>query len=194
MEAAMDHLMAKVQTEFEYTDYQIKLIRYALTSILYDVSKALIFLVYFAWTGRLFEYLCALVPMILLRTKTGGLHMRTYWSCFFFSFLYLETAITILPALIPIHELLVYPILITCAIITYKIGPVTLQKKPMPDEILTKKLKIQSFQVVGLVGIMYFLFRGHSYLEASFWVVVLHTIQLTITKLIKEVKTYEKLA
>lgn len=190
----MNYLMAKVQTEFDYTDYQMKLIRYALTSILYDVSKTLIFLAYFIWTGRLLEFFCALVPMILLRNKTGGLHMRTYWSCFFFSFLYLEAAITILPALIPIHELLVYPILIVCAIITYKIGPITLKKKPMPDEILTKKLKIQSFQVVGLVGIMYFVFQGSPVFIVSFWVVVLHTIQLAITKIIKEVKTHEKVA
>lgn len=190
----MNYLMAKVQNEFEYTDYQMKLIRYALTSILYDLSKTLIYLVFFIWTGRLLEFFCALVPMVLLRTRTGGLHMRTYWSCFFVSFLYFEAAITILPALIPIHELLVYPILIACAIITYKIGPITLKKKPMPDEVLIKKFKMQSFQVVGLVGIMYFLFQGHSCLQASFWVVVLHTIQLTITKLIKEVKTHEKLA
>lgn len=194
MEAAIDHLMAKIQTEFEYTDYQIRLIRYTLTAILCDLSKTLIFLVYFIWTGRVLEFFCALVPMVLLRTKTGGLHMRTYWSCFFFSFLYLEAAITVLPALIPMHELLVYPILIACAIITYKIGPITLKKKPMPDEVLIKKFKIQSFQVVGLVGIIYFLSRGHSYLQASFWVVVLHTIQLAITKLIKEVKIHEKLA
>lgn len=190
----MNYLMAKVQSEFEYTDYQMKLIRYALTSILYDLSKTLIYLVYFIWTERLLEYFCALVPMILLRTKTGGLHMRTYWSCFFFTFVYLEATITVLPALIPMHELLVYPILIACAIITYNIGPITLKKKPMPGESLSKKLKIQSFQVVGLVGVVYFIFQGSPVLIVSFWVVVLHTIQLTITKLIKEVKTHEKVA
>ena len=190
----MDYLMTKVQNEFEYTDYQMKLIRYALTSILYDVSKALIFLVYFAWTGRVLEYFCALVPMVLLRNKTGGLHMRTYWSCFFFTFVYLEAAITLLPALITIHELLVYPILAICAVINYKIGNITLKRKPMPGEELAKKLKVQSFQVVGLVGVIYFIFQGASVLNVSFWVVVLHTIQLTITKIIKEVKTHEELA
>lgn len=190
----MNRLMAKVQAEFEYTDYQMKLIRYALTSVLYDLSKTLIFLAYFIWTGRLLEYFCALVPMILLRTKTGGLHMRTYWSCFLFTFVYLEASITILPTLIPMHELLVYPILAVCAVINYKIGNITLKRKPMPGEELAKKLKIQSFQVIGLVGIIYFIFRGAPVLIVSFWVVALHTIQLAITKLIKEVKPHEKVA
>lgn len=190
----MEYLLTKAQAEFGYTDYQVKLIRYTLTSIMYDVSKTLIFLVYFIWRGKLLEFCFALIPMILLRKKTGGLHMRTYWSCFFFSFLYLEAAITILPALIPMHELLVYPILIICAVINYKIGVITLKKKPMPNEERTKKLKIQSFQVICLVGVLFFIFQGQHYVIASFWVVVLHTIQLAITKLIKEVKTHEKFA
>ena len=190
----MNYLMGKIQAEFGYTDYQIKLIRYTLISIFYDVSKTLIFLVYFAWTGRLLEFCFALIPMILLRQRTGGLHMRTYWACFIFSFLYLEASITILPALIPVHELLVYPILIICAVINYKIGMISLKRKPMPDEAHAKKLKIQSFQVICLVGVLYFIFQGQYYVNASFWVVILHTIQLTITKLIKEVKTHEKLA
>lgn len=189
----MEHLMAKVQDEFGYTDYQIKLIRYTLTSIFYDVSKALIFLVYFIWTGRLPEYCFALVPLILLRRRTGGLHMPTYWSCFFGSLLYLEAAITILPALITPHELAVYPALILCALINYKIGPISLNRRPMPDEMLSRKFKIQSFQVVCLVGVLYFILPDKHYVDVSFWVVIIHTIQLTITKLIKEVKTHEKL-
>lgn len=188
----MDYLMGKIQAEFGYTDYQTKLIRYTLISIFYDLTKTLIFLVYYAWTGRLLEFFFALIPMVLLRQKTGGLHMRTYWGCFFFSFLYLEASTTILPALIPLHELAVYPILIICAVITYKIGIVSLKKKPMPNEAHAKKLKIQSFQVICLVGVLYFIFQGLDYVNASFWVVILHTIQLTITKIIKEVKTHEE--
>ena len=119
--------------------------------------------------------------------------MRTYWSCFFGSLLYLEAAITILPALITPHELVVYPVLILCALINYKIGPITLNRRLMPDEIQSRKLKIQSFQVVFLVGVLYFILPDKHYADVSFWVVILHTIQLTITKIIKEVKTHEKL-
>ena len=190
----MDYFLSKVQAEYGYTDYQIKLIKFSLTGIFYDLSKTLIFMIYFYATGKFIEFIFAAVPLILLRTKTGGIHLKKYWSCFLFSFAYFYTVINILPALVTVHPLVVYPILLVCAVLDYVIGPTTLSKRPTPTEAFIKKAKIQSFQVVFIVAVLFFIFPNVPYLIVSFWTVVLHVVQLAIVKLFKEVKYNEKLA
>lgn len=192
----MEYLMNKVQKEYGFSDYQIKLIRFSMTGILYDMSKILIFAVFFAATGKFVEYLFALVPLLLLRIRTGGIHMKNYWTCFLFSFVYFYIVINVLPVVMIMPPLLVYPILLLCAIANYLIGPTSLRERPAAQANLVQKIKIQTFQVVFIVAVLYFLFPDRHYLIVSFWTVVLHTFQLSITKIIKikEAKHYEKLA
>lgn len=186
--------MNKVQAEYGYSDYQIKLIRFSITAILYDLSKALIFTAYFYATGKLLEFIFAAVPMVLLRTKTGGIHCRRYWTCFLVSFIYFFSVINVLPSIINMHPLAIYPALLICAVADYMIGPTSLKEKPAADRDIVKKAKIESFQVVFIVAVLFFIFQDSHYLIVSFWTVVLHTIQLSITKFLKEVKRNEKLA
>lgn len=198
----MQYILDKIQKEYGFSDYQIKLLRFSFSGILYDVSKTLIFIVYFGIIGKLPEFLCALVPLVLLRTRTGGIHFRKYWTCFLFSFLYLCLVIHVLPGLISVHPLAVYPVLLICAIADYRVGPNSLKERVViRDAVLKdeqnsriKKAKIECFQVVLIVAILCFLFPGSRYLIVSFWTVVLHAVQLVIIKIMREVKGYEKLA
>ena len=57
-----------------------------------------------------------------------------------------------------------------------------------------KKAKIECFQVVLIVAILCFLFPENRYLIVSFWTVVIHAVQLVITKVMREVKFHEELA
>jgi len=198
----MQYILNKIQKEYGFSDYQIKLLRFSFTGILYDLSKTLIFGIYFCIIGKLPEFLFALVPLILLRTRTGGIHFRKYWTCFFFSFLYLCLVIHVLPGLIPVHPLAVYPVLLVCAVADYLVGPNTLKAKVVVRDAVLKdeqnerirKSKIECFQVVLIVAILCFLFPESRYLIVSFWTVVVHTVQLVITKIMREVKYHEELA
>lgn len=198
----MQYILDKIQKEYGFSDYQIKLLRFSFTGILYDLSKTLIFGIYFCIIGRFPEFLFALVPLVLLRIRSGGIHFRKYWTCFFFSFLYFCLAIHILPELVPMHPLAVYPVLLVCAVTDYLVGPNTLKEKivvrdaVMRDEQSSriKKAKIECFQVVLIVAILYFLFPENRYLIVSFWTVVIHAVQLVITKVMREVKFHEELA
>lgn len=190
----MNYIMSKVQSEYGYTDYQIKLIKFSITAILYDVTKLLIFLIYFYATGKILEFFFALVPMLLLRKSTGGIHFKKYWACFLVSFIYFFSVINVLPLIINVHPLAIYPILMLCAIVDCMIGPTSLKDRFAKEDSFIKKAKIQSFQVVFIVSVLIFIFQDTRYLIVSFWTVVLHTIQLSITKLLREVKRNEKLA
>lgn len=198
----MEYILNKVQAEYGFSDYQIKLLRFSFTGILYDVSKTLVFFIYFLATGRLIEFMFAVIPLILLRTRGGGIHFRKYWTCFLASFIYLYTVICLLPTAVSVHPLMVYLILLACAVLDYMIGSASLKERPVirdefmlkQKETLAKKAKVQSFQVVFIVAVLFYIFPDSRYLIVSFWTVVLHTLQLSITKVLKEVKCYEKLA
>ena len=198
----MQKVLNKLQQEYGFSDYQIKLLRFSFTGILYDVSKTLIFIVYFTAVGKLPEFLAALVPLILLRTKSGGIHFRKYWTCFFFSFLYLCLVIHVLPGAVALHPLAVYPVLLVCAVADYLVGPNTLKAKVIAQDALLRdaqksriqKAKMECFQGVLIVAVLLFLFPDNRYLIVSFWTVVVHAVQLVITKIMREVKFHEELA
>ncbi len=198
----MQYILDKIQEEYGFSDYQIKLLPFSFTGILYDLSKTLIFGIYFCIIGRFPEFLFALIPLVLLRIRSGGIHFRKYWTCFFFSFLYFCLAIHILPVLVPMHPLAVYPVLLVCAVTDYLVGPNTLKEKIVVRDAVMKdaqssrikKAKIECFQVVLIVAILCFLFPENRYLIVSFWTVVIHAVQLVITKVMREVKFHEELA
>lgn len=198
----MQHILDRLQKEYGFSDYQIKLLRFSFTGILYDVSKTLIFAVYFTAIGKLPEFLFALVPLVLLRTRSGGIHFKKYWTCFLFSFLYLSLVIHVLPGAVILHPLAVYPILLICAVADYLVGPNTLKAKVVAQDAFLRdaqksriqKAKIECFQVVLIVAVFMFLFPANRYLIVSFWTVVVHAVQLVITKIMREVRFHEELA
>lgn len=157
----MQYILNRLQQEYGFSDYQVKLLRFSFTGILYDVSKTLIFIVYFTYIGKFPELIFALIPLILLRTRSGGIHFRKYWTCFFFSFLYLCLVIHVLPVVIPLHPLAVYPVLAVCAVADYLLGPNSLKEKVVVQDAALKddlknrlrKAKIECFQVVLIVEI-----------------------------------------
>ncbi|MCI8357112.1 MAG: accessory gene regulator B family protein [Lachnospiraceae bacterium] len=198
----MQYILNRLQQEYGFSDYQVKLLRFSFTGILYDVSKTLIFIVYFTYIGKFPELIFALIPLILLRTRSGGIHFRKYWTCFFFSFLYLCLVIHVLPVVIPLHPLAVYPVLAVCAVADYLLGPNSLKEKVVVQDAALKddlknrlrKAKIECFQVVLIVAVLMFLFPGNRYLIVSFWTVVVHAVQLIITKIMREVRYHEEMA
>lgn len=187
----MEFLMQKAKTECGFSDYQIKLIRYALTALIYDVSKLILFVIFFSYIGKLLHLFFALIPLICLRTKTGGIHFHSYLSCLVVSFGYLYGAVVILPNYMKPNSLMIFLLLLICAIVNYTIGPNSLTRKTPADIAFVKKAKLESFQVILILAIALFIFSVNQYLIVSFWTVVLHTIQLSLTKILKEVKNHE---
>lgn len=65
----MNLLLRKAKTAYGFTDYELSLIRYTLTAIFYDISKLILFGFYYGFRGMFPEFLFAVIPLILLRTR-----------------------------------------------------------------------------------------------------------------------------
>ena len=188
----MNVLMNKLKTAYGFSEYEISLIRYTLTALLYDFSKLAVFGIYYYCTGKFISFLFAMFPLILLRTKTGGIHFKKYWICFLFTFAYLELSINILPGIIYIHPLGICLILLLCAVFNYLLGPNSLNRKTPKSSEYIKKARTQTILLIMIIEILLCVFPENKYLVVSFWTVILHTVQLAVTKLLKEVRLNEK--
>ncbi len=181
----MNLLINRIAQLHDFTDYELKLIRFYFTGILYDISKTLIIGIFFYWIGKFPEFLFTLVPLLLLRKTTGGYHLKTYWTCFLASLIYFILAVLVLPACVPLPMTWMQLTLLVCVWIMYYIGPISSNREIRMEQTQLHKVHIQSFQIVFVLSILLFLFPDTKYLTASFWTVVLHSIQLIITKLKK---------
>ena len=188
----MDALMNKIRNTYDFTEYELKIIRYVITALFYDLSKLILLAGMFYYFGFFPHFLCALIPFFLLRSKNGGIHTKSYWTCLLLTVLVFVPTVMILPVAAPLTPILRIGLMIPCAIIEYQLGPLLSHREVMLDEKGINRNRIASFQVVLIVAILLFLFPECSYLLASFWMVIIHAIQLAITKAYKEVKEYEQ--
>lgn len=62
-------------------------ITYSVQLILNDVEKFLLFGIFFTLIGKLIPYLICAFFLGLLRIFCGGIHLNTFWSCFFATFI-----------------------------------------------------------------------------------------------------------
>lgn len=189
----MNTLMNKIRDTYDFSEYELKVIRYVITALCYDLSKLILLAVIFYYLGFLPYFLCALIPFCLLRSKNGGIHTKSYWTCLLMTVLVFVPTVIILPVTAPLTPILRIGLMIPCAITEYLLGPILSHREVKLDSKGIQRNRLASFQVVLVVAILLFLFPECPYFLASFWMVILHTIQLAITKIYKEVKDHEKI-
>ena len=193
----MDFLMQKAQQEFGFSDREISLIRYSLLSICYDISKIILFSVFFCITGKFIPFLFALIPFLFLRSKNGGVHFKTYLGCVAFSFVYLYLSVNILPVYVRLPLWCVYLILLLCAVINYAVGPTSLNRKKEKDAEYIRRTRIQTLVLTAMIAVLIAVMSAvpsqNNHSMITFWTLVLHTLQMAITPKLKEVKYREEL-
>lgn len=177
-------IQSHLKTNYGYTDFQIGQIRYALLSIVSEISKLFIIGLFFYFTGDLVSYLLAAIVLCTLRTATGGLHYKHYWSCLIMSFLFFFTGIMILPVFqLPNHIHLF--LLCLCILLNYKYAPVVSSYRPVPNGVLIKKAKIQSFLIISIYAILMFIIPPNPYLPVGSWIIILQSLQLLAANLLE---------
>lgn len=186
----MNCFWSTIQKNFSYTDLQIRRIQYSLKVIGGDISKLCMMLVVFSVLGKTKEYLTAVLVLLTLRSFSGGIHMKSYWSCFFFSLFIFSLSVFFLP-LVPIPTGAASAVIASCGVITYLIGPIPSTKRPMISREVWQRFRIKT----SLVLCMYFIFsivlHNFRYLDIVVWTITVQTLQLIITNIIQKGERYE---
>lgn len=88
---------------------------YTLKCIFNEISKVMIYTGLFWICGLLYEFWACYIVFVSVRIFAGGIHCKTYWGCFFVSFLFISLCV-ILPQVLSLSTpMLIWATLFSCA-------------------------------------------------------------------------------
>ena len=180
----MKKFLNNIQSTYNYTDYQIEVIKYFFLTIASEFSKLLIIFTFFICTGKFIECFISLVALLFLRLSCGGYHCEHYITCFLFSFSYIYASIFLAEHIHP-ARLFIISVMILSIFVAYKLAPMISKHRLEPSKDLIKRSKIFNicFLFISLLAVS--TFYTNQYLLIVFWVCTIHTIQLLLAKLQK---------
>lgn len=168
-------------TKSELTKQEKAILLFYLKGTLSDLSKALIFFIFFYALGLHKEFLCGLFFLIIFRIYSGGIHCKTFMRCLLFSFVILSSGI-ILGKTVIISKPLVLGVEAICTVIILLCTPVLAATRPALGKDAIKRAKIHE-------GIVLVSFLIYSYFNKTtplsnigVWILILHTMQILVAK------------
>ena len=181
----MKRFLNYIQQRYNYTDYQIRIIKYFFMCMGSDFSKLFIILSFSFIINRFIPCLISLAALIFLRTSGGGFHCEHYLTCLLFSFSFIFSSI-FLSEYIP----LIYPVAIFGMFISffvaYKLVPIVSHHRPEPSAELIKRSRTIHFSFLFLCTFAVAMFYQNQYCKLLFWICILHTAQLIIAFLCRK--------
>ncbi|WFA09982.1 accessory gene regulator B family protein [Tissierella sp. Yu-01] len=184
----MNSIINYFDKEFGLTDIEKAKLKYTLDVLFTDVSKLLILFVIFHILGVSKDFIYSVLALLTIRPFTGGLHFKTYTTCFIFTFFFFSIAI-ILNNIISLGYSAIYLMIFSC-IVVLSIAPIIHKNRPGYSNHKKRHFKYLALSVVLLHLILYLIAMANPYLNISIWVITLQSIQLLIRK---GVDIYEKI-
>lgn len=186
----MNDLAKELKSQYGYTSYELALVKYALVSILSELSKLFILGIFFYLTNHFTEFIFSMVLLFLLRLNIGGLHCKHYITCFLLTFIVSYSSVTLLPKICSVSPTVMIIFSVIDMIICFAIGPIASPFRPTPDN-----LRLKRCRYIGLIVFCIFIFfvsifqtnvAFFNYLQVGFWTITLHTAQMLIAKISKK--------
>lgn len=162
-----------------------KFLIFRIKCMLYDISKLILFITFFAAIHKLDSFVYAFLIFYPIRQISGGLHFKHYVSCLVFSFVYMYLAVAVL-APITLELVAVVPILVTCAGIIYLIGPIRPPSRPALSRQEFEEHRKKALGIVCYESVLIILFFDSRLASAAYWTIILHALQLIMAFIIKK--------
>lgn len=178
----MKKFLSYIQNRYNYTDYQIEVIKYFFLCIGSDFSKLFIILGFSVIIGRFVPCLFSLAALIFLRTSGGGFHCEHYLTCLLFSFSFTFGSIFLADNLVISRTIAIIGMLL-CLVAAYIMVPIVSYHRPEPSVSLIKRSRIINFSFLILCTFTIGVFYNNPYCTVLFWVCILHTVQLILALL-----------
>lgn len=188
----MNIFFSKIQHKYGYSNNQIAQLKYLFHSVIAESTKFFLIGGIFLYLDKFTSFVIASFVLATLRVSSGGIHFYRYVYCLGFSFFYLLLSVQLLP-LIPTARSVEIGLLFLCIAICSRIEPVV-SKYRIPLTLSRKRECIKRLCGLLIIYTGSLLIIPYSQFHpVCFWVIVLHTIQLTISNFLfkKGEKTYE---
>lgn len=172
-----------LKKNYNFSDYQVAQLAHLSKTLLAEISKLVI--MGFFFINELPLYFAALIMLLLMRTNTGGIHCKTYFTCLLASSIYMLTCIKLLP-MIPVPIIVQITVLPICMLINYKLGPVISDiHMPLTEERIQKG-RFRALMIIFIFSMIMSVKPDNKYLIVCFWVIIVHSLELVYAKIRKK--------
>ena len=169
-----------LKERYNLSNYQIAQIAFFFKNIFSELSKMLIMGILFHRHLKMYFFL--LVLMCLLRSFSGGIHFYTYKNCLICSVVYMWIAISVLPNIVlPWHARLF--LLHACIMVCYCIGPVLSKYRTHFPQKRLYYCRNVTCLIICIYAFIMFIIPENPYLISGFWMIILHSLQLSAAKI-----------
>ncbi|MFL0194501.1 accessory gene regulator B family protein [Clostridium sp. WILCCON 0269] len=157
MNKFIGRLVKKIsETNPEFSDLELKKIAYGLECILDEITKIIPYFIIF-WLFSLQQYyIVILIFFCPIRLFTGGYHAKTYWGCFFITFITFLVMI-VMGKYILINTIISIVLLIISFIFVCIFSPVDNVNKRIKSKQWRMKLKYISIIITFCLSIVCYL-------------------------------------
>lgn len=181
----MNILTDYMTNEMKLSLKEQKIIIFKLKGISYDLSKFIVMCLFFYFTGYLSEYLFAAMISVPLRTQSGGIHFKHYWSCFLFSFGYFTVIIYGLCRIVlPFTVLILF--MAICSLVNFGLSPIQAATRPPLPAAEQHTIKQKTFMLTVYCALIVLLFYHSPLAAVGYWTIILHSLQLLIAYFIRK--------
>lgn len=173
-----------------YTQLEKDKIGYAIRLILADTEKLIIIGIFFGIMGKLPEFLLCAAVLGLTRVYLGGIHMKTFWGCLSYSFIYFLILIYLLDGYIALSRLVCMIVYILNILLVSWIAPVETKQRFLYSKAQRMKIKYKSVAVVVGCSVFGVVFSKWSQLVA--WIFILQIIEILGNKLYTSIQVSKR--
>lgn len=181
----MQNILRMASENANLNSKEQKFLIFRVKCILYDVSKLILFVAFFAVIHKLSSFIFAFLIFYPIRQISGGLHYKHYFSCLVFSFVYMVLVVTVLAPL-TLNLAAVVPILAVCATVVYAIGSIRPPSRPALNQQEFAEQRRKALNIVCYESVLIVLFFDSRLASAGYWTIILHTLQLVMAFIIKK--------
>ncbi|MFZ7132715.1 MAG: accessory gene regulator ArgB-like protein [Eubacteriales bacterium] len=175
---SVDHFLSH---DFGYNQKEIDQIKYVLNVFLSEASKVFLLFVFFSFFKMQLLFLFSIFLIFPIRITSGGLHFKTYRSCFLFSTIYIVLMLACSQRIL-LHNLWLWPILFITIGLTFTLAPISSPRRPRLSEERQKKMKTSAILAILFEFAILHLLNDYSLMNLYIWVNIFHSFQLLISK------------
>ncbi|MBU3179457.1 accessory gene regulator B family protein [Clostridium estertheticum] len=152
MKKLVSYLVKKIaETNSQFTELELKKMNYGFVCLFDEITKIIPYYIIFYLFSLQQYYIVIFVFFCPIRLFSGGFHAKTYWGCFFISFVTFCVMI-IIGKYITINILTSIVVLIISILLVYIFSPVDNINKRIKSKERRNKLKYLSVVITSLLS------------------------------------------
>lgn len=190
----MDRLHNYFESKYNLSHLDSIKLKYSLEIIFNDLSKLVILLTMFSIAGYASDFIYSIISLLMIRSFTGGIHLKSYPQCLLFTGAFFALTI-LLKNHVLITQNIYFLLFAISALIIIIFAPIIGENRPTFSKRKLYQFKLTGLFILNLHLIVYLHIKNHPYIANSIWVIFLQSIQILIAnggKRYENEKAYQK--